>query len=93
MVLDNLVGRQVRSIGGRVPIFGHDRPEAMSQRAPNRRINAELGRKPRDDDLVNASGGQLAGKRRVQEGVARFLCDAHVAVFDHQVLMQGMPRL
>jgi hypothetical protein len=83
----------MRTIRGGMPVLGHYSPETMSQGTSNSRINTEFGRKAYHNDFVNAFSDQLTGERRAQKRVAKFLSDAHVFVFDHQIFMQGMPRL
>lgn len=64
-MLDNFCSRKVRSIGGRMAILGHDRLEAMSKSATNRRVDAEFGCKSGDDHFIDAIGKQVVGKLRV----------------------------
>jgi len=80
VVLDDLVGGQVRPVGGGVTVQRHDRRVAPCERAAHGRIHAIIRCAAGYDELVDGPRTQQLVEPGVQERIARLLADVQVAV-------------
>src|SRR5262249_9781985 len=80
VVADDRHGVHVRPVRGGVPVFHHDHVEVPAGRRPHRRVDAEVRRAARHDQLLGLVLPEDRGQVRLVEGVTRALVDHDVAV-------------